>query len=267
MPPIDGAAGPMILSTPMYLPQPPVPRVWPQGRDVHLWSIDLSAAATLPRDCLDEGERERAQRFVYAEDASRYVRAHLGLRAILASYLGSDPSRLRFAAQAQGKPRLLGEGAGLEFNLSHSKDMALVALGTAGELGVDIEAVREDLPGSELAAAVLCAEELEQLAAYPEGRQATPFVACWARKEACLKALGLGLNLPPRSLHVGLQSRRQQLQVGDQLLELMPLPAPAGYCAALAAVGGLGTVHSFALEPFVPTAPVPLPPSTQRPSV
>lgn len=229
-------------------PRVPGPQAWPQGRDVHVWCIDLAAAPTGPSSWLDERELERARRFVYADDARRYVRAHVAMRAVLASYVGRDPAALDFVEHDLGKPRLLQAPEGRYFNLSHSKDMALLALGSADEIGVDIEAVRDDLPGEELAAAVLCAAELEQLGTWPEGERAQPFVTCWTRKEACLKALGLGLNLEPRTLHVGFEPARLRLAAGARELEVEALPARAGYRAAVAAIGGLGRIRMFELD-------------------
>lgn len=225
-----------------------VPLGWPQGRDVHVWSIDLSAPPAAPSHCLDERELARARAFVYADDARRYVHAHVALRAILGAYMGCEPAALEFVEQALGKPRLLAAPQGHHFNLSHSKDTALLALGMADELGVDIEAVRDDLPGDELAAAVLCPAEIDELGALPDGQRAQPFVTCWTRKEACLKALGLGLNLEPRSLRVGFDGTRVRVRAGGRELEVEDLPAHAGYRAAVAAVGGLGQVRVFDLD-------------------
>ncbi len=233
---------------PEALLEPLAPQSWPQGRDVHVWAIDLNATAAASAQCLDEREIERVRRFVHADDARRYQRAHVALRAIVGAYLGCEPARAVFVEQAHGKPRLIAPRAGLHFNLSHSKDLALLALGAADELGVDVEAVRADLPGADLAAAVLDAREFAQLAELPEGAQAEPFVSCWTRKEACLKAVGLGLNLEPRTLHVGLEPRPMRMSVGARELELLSLSVRPGYRAALASIGGLGRVARFELD-------------------
>ena len=224
------------------------PQAWPRGRDVHVWAIDLTSPATAPSDWLGKRELERARRFVYADDSRRYVRAHLALRTILGAYLGREPATLDFVEQELGKPRLPQDCGGGYFNLSHSKDEALLVLGVADEVGVDIEAVRDDLPGEELAAAVLCEIELEQLGVVAEGERAQPFVTCWTRKEACLKALGLGLSLEPRNLQVGFAPARMRLTVAGCDLEVETVPAPAGYRAAVAALGGLGQVHMFNID-------------------
>ena len=238
----EGAERPELVLEPLAR------QAWPRGRDVHVWSINLDARAAAPTQCLDERERERARRFVHAHDAMRYVRAHVALRAILGAYLGCDPAHAAFAEEVHGKPRLVGPRTGLQFNLSHSKDLALLALGAADALGVDVEAVRADLPGADLAAAVLDARELEQLAALPEHAQAEPFVTCWTRKEACLKAVGLGLNLEPRCLHAGLDPSPMRLRVGPRALELVSLKVRPGYRAALAVSGEIASVSRFELD-------------------
>ncbi len=235
-------------------PEPLAPQPWPRGRDVHVWTIDLNGPAAASAQCLDERELDRLRRFVRADDARRYRRAHVALRAIIGAYLGCEAARVAFAEQAQGKPCLLEPRTGLHFNLSHSKDLALLALGTTDELGVDVEAVRADLPGADLAAAVLDARELEQLAQWPDEAQAEPFVTCWTRKEACLKAVGLGLNLELRNLYAGLEPRPLRMRVAARELDLVSLSVRPGFRAALAAIGGLGEVSRFQLDDHA-TAP------------
>lgn len=220
----------------------------PQGRDVHVWHIDLRDMGTDAVNLLDAAELARAQRFVYAHDWRRYVAAHAWLRRVLGAYLGIAPQHLRFDADAHGKPMLAHRhangDAALRFNMSHSKDIALIAVTSGPEVGVDIEALRDDLPGPDLAAGVLSAGELDELARCAPQDHPAVFVGCWTRKEACLKALGVGLGLEPRALDVGLQAQRMTLQLGsgEPAVDLAPLPCPPGYAAALAVVGGFAGV-------------------------
>ena len=223
---------------------------WPQGRNVHVWRLDLRDMGADAAALLDATETERAQRFVYANDWRRYVAAHAWLRRILGAYLGMPPQQLRFATSPHGKPVLLQASRGvgpspLCFNLSHSKDLALIAVTAGIEVGVDIEAVRSDLPGPDLAAGVLSATELDELAQCAAADHADSFVGCWTRKEACLKALGVGLQLEPRGLHVGLHPQRQTVQLDgvDAPIDITPLAAPSGHCAALAVVGGFAHIE------------------------
>ena len=243
---------------------------WPEARNAHVWRLDLRDMGAGATSLLDSTETERAQRFVYAHDWRRYVAAHAWLRHILGAYLSVPPQQLRFAAGAYGKPVLLQapRGAGqsaLCFNMSHSKDLALIAVTSGIEVGVDIEVIREDLPGPDLAAGVLTVAERAELDALLPTQHAEAFVGCWVRKEASLKALGLGLNLDPRTLHLGLDHVRSHIRVrtrqpqatapvarwdeiGEEstaILDVYPLPCPAGHSAALAAAEGLGDLQHF----------------------
>lgn len=233
----------------------------PQRRDVHLWELHLDQPPPDAVVLLDATERTRAQRFVHDLHRTRYIAAHAWLRRILGRYLACAPQDLEFSIGPYGKPELCApqsalRPAPLRFNLSHSDNRALLAVSNDVAIGVDIEAIRPDLPDATLAAGVLTATELAELEQTPVAQRAAVFFACWARKEACMKALGLGLALEPKSLHVGMAVQRQTLQIGqveqdDPPLDLSPLPGPAGFAVALAAVGGFGEVtrHSVnALE-------------------
>lgn len=225
----------MAQSTPMRSCARPL-----RAGEVHVWRVELGEDAADP-SLLDADERARAQRFAYADDRRRFIAAHAWVRRILGAYLDMPPRAIEFGVGPHGKPVLLSApGAGLRFNLSHSKDMALLGVAAGIEIGVDIEALRDDLPGPELAAGVLSAAELAELEDCAQADHARAFVGCWTRKEACLKALGVGLKLQPRTLDIGLQSRRAMLHVDGQPepIDVAPLQAPRGFCAAVAAVGG-----------------------------
>ncbi|WP_051849396.1 4'-phosphopantetheinyl transferase superfamily protein [Thiomonas sp. FB-Cd] len=223
----------------------------PLGRDVHVWFLDLHDMGPNATSLLDVAEMSRAQRFVYEHDWRRYVAAHAWLRRILASYTGVDARHLRFVTGPHGKPQLAPtfytDTPLPTFSLSHSKDWALVAVAAGVDVGVDIEAVRADLPGADLAAAVLTDGEKAELDAIPTVDHAAAFVGCWARKESCLKALGIGLGLEPRALYAGVHAQRCCVRPKGEgaagHVDVAPLPAPPGFAAALAAVDGFANVH------------------------
>jgi 4'-phosphopantetheinyl transferase len=114
------------------------------GGEVHVWTVPLGAAdgelaamlVTLSAD-----ERERAERYRHEPSRATYVQARATLRALLGRYLGAPPGELHFAHAAQGKPAL--PGCGLHFNVSHTQGLALIAVTRAGEVGVDVERLRE----------------------------------------------------------------------------------------------------------------------------
>lgn len=170
-----------------------------------LWRVDLDAAPAADAVfCLSGDERERARRFVFSRDRDRYVAAHVALRQILAGPASQPAAQLHFAAGRFGKPAL-ANAAGLRFNLSHSQGVGLIALSEQAELGVDVELVRPMRDAIALAADHFDAAEREALAALAAGpARDLAFFRCWTRKEACLKAAGVGLGLDTRRFHVGI---------------------------------------------------------------
>lgn len=168
-----------------------------------LWLVDLDAPEALSwRSTLSDAERERAARFVFPRDRSRYEAAHGALRHLLARSAGRSPDAVQLTSGAFGKPSMATH-EGIEFNLSHSQDAALIAIGRA-PLGVDIEVLRPLDDWRSLAAAHFTRAEQAVIASRPAEAQSIEFLRCWTRKEACLKALGLGLSLDTRAVDVRL---------------------------------------------------------------
>lgn len=137
------------------------------------------------------GERERAGRFVHAEDARRHVIGRGFTRLVLGSVLGVEPTSLTFEHSRHGKPLL---PRGPSFSISHSGGFVLLAFAADGRLGVDVEAVRVPSDLLKLARRAFVPEEAAEIEAMKEGQRLRPFFRIWSRKEAILKALGTGLT-------------------------------------------------------------------------
>lgn len=188
---------------------------------VRLWRVRLGDAADAGDMALDVArlsaeEQARAARFVFPRDRQRFVAAHLALQRVLHTVMGEEgaeahspaPLPLAFATGPHGKPHL-PQRPRLAFNLSHSGEHALIGVAEQADIGVDIECRRPLSARTELddlAERCFTRAEQDELA-----RSATPddaldlFYTGWTRKEACLKALGTGLSLDPREVHVGLR--------------------------------------------------------------
>jgi 4'-phosphopantetheinyl transferase len=190
------------------------------GKDeAHVWIVRLDAsseAAVL----LSADERERAERFHFQRDKNCFINSHAALRRILGNYLSKDPGALEFAYNPHGKPHL--PGAPLQFNLSHSGDLALIAITTASAIGVDVELIRDDLSIAALADAILSEQELTAFREMSPAEQRSEFFRIWVIKEAYTKAIGKGLSIAPGSLEA-------------QKLPARILDTPHGYSAAVAA--------------------------------
>jgi 4'-phosphopantetheinyl transferase len=189
--------------------------------------VSLAGVPTVAdRSLLDPQERARAQRFVRAADADRYVLAHAALRTVLARCLGADPATVRYAAGEHGKPALVPGGGELEFSLSHAGDVALVAATRAGPVGVDVERLRAFPDALAIADAHFSAAERRALRSVPADRRAEAFLRAWTRKEAVVKAAGGGLA---EVLDAGADVAGDAAAAGWEIRELA---APPGYVAA-----------------------------------
>jgi 4'-phosphopantetheinyl transferase len=174
--------------------------------EAHIWKVSLACGDSPDLDALlSDEERERASRFHFEKDRQRYRIAHASLRMILSRYLNLTPDALVFGETHYGKPFLTNlEAAGLLFNLSHSQDLALVTVTREREVGVDVEFVRPDFATSEAAEHFFSVAELYTLTGLAPELRTKAFFDCWTRKEAYIKARGLGLSLALNSFDVSL---------------------------------------------------------------
>jgi 4'-phosphopantetheinyl transferase len=169
--------------------------------ELHVWLVDLDVSPQLLGELestLSFDEIERANRFYFDRDRRNFIVARGKLRAILASYLGRAPSALRFYYNQFGKPRIdeSEEIPTISFNLSHSGGFALVAVALAKEVGVDIEQVDASVRTEEVAKNFFSQTEITALSSLPPALRAEGFFNCWTRKEAYIKARGVGLSIP-----------------------------------------------------------------------
>jgi len=209
---------------------------------VDCWFVSL---ATFPADAegpavaiLSEDEGKRATRFHFERQRQCYIRSHAALRLLLARYLMTAPDSIAIVADAFGRPMLAAPAGDLEFNLSHSGDAALVGVSLRSPLGVDIELVRDVPDFLAIAERHFAPSEVEDLLRLAPERRCGGFYVTWTRKEAFVKALGLGLSFPLDAFCTGRQDRPPHLtQTGGAvcadwtIADLAPLQ---GYKAAVA---------------------------------
>jgi 4'-phosphopantetheinyl transferase len=187
---------------------------------------------------LSDDEAARVARFRFPEHRAAWVVARATLRRVLGAYVRRPPASLRFGAGSHGKPLLAG---GPHFNLSHSGNVALIAVGGARRVGVDVEQVRE-IEHDRLAGRFFSPAENEQLAALSQAERHGAFFACWTRKEAVVKAQGVGLSLDLDAFDVSVTGPARLLATRPDSAEahrwsLADVDAGPGYAAAVAAEG------------------------------
>lgn len=184
--------------------QPPV-NLDLQPHHVDVWRVSLDIepdSVKQMESTLSSDETERAARFQFDKDKHRSIIARGSLRDVLSRYLGCKPSEPIFSINKYGKPAL--DNFRLEFNVSHSGDFVLIAVAQDRRVGVDIERVRQGISSFVIAKQYFSKAEVDELQSLPLEQRETAFFACWSRKEAYIKAHGLGLSLPLESFDVSL---------------------------------------------------------------
>lgn len=224
----------------------PVCRVW--------WSPVVDDPAT--RALLDADERARHERLRQAADRARLATGRALIRTVVGRLTGTPPRRVPLCRRCghcggpHGKPFV--PGAGVRFSLAHAGARVVLAVTEGPEPGVDVERV----PGRSvrrLAPRVLAEAEYRAFQALPEHRRDRAWAVYWTRKEALLKAVGLGIVVPKRDLTVSAPGRSPALvewrgpyAAGPfALFDLEPGP---GYAGALAVRGRSARVEERFLE-------------------
>ena len=247
-----------------WLPAPERP-VLRGGAEVHIWRADLRGDdlrdASRLEGLLSEDERERAARFRFQKHRRRFVVARAGLRRVLGSYLALAPEEVKFRYSEFGKSMLdWAANAGvphqpLFFNVSHSGDMAVIAVASGGDVGVDVEKINPDFPWRDVAEQVFTADEIKWLRAFEKGdarddgeKTVAAFFALWTCKEAFLKARGEGFSGDPKSVSILFQNQAPSLR--DDVLDaarwsLRLFNVGANFAAALAFNQSLEKIECF----------------------
>lgn len=217
---------------------PPVP--------VSVWLIDGRVAGgralRLAPGLLDAPQRKRLAAFRHDADRRTYAAGHVALRQLLGARLGLAPEAVRFTRRPcagcggpHGRPEVAGD-AGIRFSLSHSADLALVAI-AAEPVGIDVERI----PNPEAAASVaevLHPAETAELTALPLARRPVALTRAWTRKEAFLKGTGAGLSRSTTLDYLGTGPAPAAHPRGWTVRDV---PVPDGYAAAVAVAAQMRT--------------------------
>ena len=226
--------------------------------DVWLISCERSKKVHFSAELLSPEERERADRFHREPDGNQFRVTHTAMRMILAQYLKVDPQELSFSAEMGGKPELASEfrSTGIHFNLSHSSELALLAVARGARVGVDVECLTPEFPIEEVAERFFSPAEISALKALPGDERLEAFFSCWTRKEAYIKAVGGGFSIPLDGFEVAFGSERAAalVAVRDNPSEvsrwkMYDLQMPKDYKAALVVEGRAHRLSRFSWTP------------------
>ncbi|HBL11403.1 MAG TPA: 4'-phosphopantetheinyl transferase [Cyanobacteria bacterium UBA11162] len=224
--------------------------------DVHVWCTELDLPIEQIENLaqiLSPDEQQRADRFYFERDKKHFIAGRGILRTILGRYLDLAPTKIEFSYSLRGKPALANTdiNKAFNFNLSHSKGLALYAVSKSYSLGIDLEYSRTMPDAEQLAKRFFSTNEYKVIRTLPNDQKQEAFFNAWTRKEAYLKATGEGLmglsqvevslipGEPPRLLSI---AGDQQAASHWSLYHLIPAP---DYIAALAVEGQGGNLSYF----------------------
>lgn len=175
-----------------------------QPGEIHVWGFRLAstyAEVAEIMDPLSQPEKDRASRCRFEKDQARFISGRATLRLLLGLYTGIPPEKIAFRYEAQGKP-MLADSPAWQFNLSHSRELALFAIGREQPVGIDLEQIDPAFPCAEVAEDILSEAELHQLSARDPADRLPLFFQIWTAKEALLKAVGKGFSIEPKSIEL-----------------------------------------------------------------
>ncbi len=208
--------------------------------EVALWWATLAASdreVARVSGWLASAEHARAARFGREALSRRYILGRALLRWVLGNALGLPPPAVPIVRGVRGRPQL-ANGAGIDFNVSHTRDVALIGIAHTRRIGVDVERADRDVRADGLARKFLTSAEQATLAPLPESERRARFLRYWTCKEAMSKATGDGLSAPMRRLEVrltdGIELTRGPAPYEPARWRLHAVAVPDGYLATLA---------------------------------
>ncbi|MES2211623.1 MAG: 4'-phosphopantetheinyl transferase superfamily protein [Pseudomonadota bacterium] len=171
---------------------------------IDIWRYPLTAENQAVASFLSPSEQIRAKRFHFPRHQRRFTNAHSGLRLILARYINDTARNLAFTEGKQGKPQLSNVPL-VQFNLSHSGEMALLVIGQQYPIGIDLEYFSARTYYG-IGEHLFSIKENQALKKAPPTLTALVFFNIWVQKEALIKACGLGLSYPTQQFDVPILS-------------------------------------------------------------
>ncbi len=205
---------------------------------------------------LSDEEKLRSQRFKFDIHRNRFITSHGFLRVLLARYLNVEPEDIDYKKGKQGKPYISGiNSADLQFNLSHTQDVAILAVTKHTEVGIDIEFNDRKTDWEGICRRFFNTSEQEALFSLAKEQQANAFFDLWTRKEAYMKVLGMGLSLSPLDFTLSVFPEKPELIRHHSTrfsplehVDFCPVKLPnslSSYCATLALASKINQCRIF----------------------
>jgi len=173
-------------------------------KNIDIWIASFKKLSFLASkiSCLSDKERQQADQFHFIKDKVHYELSHIFLRQILHNYYAHiSPSEWKFSLTKYGKPYIINKlNYPINFTLSKSKSMVVLAFSTKYDIGIDIEQVTKLPTIIDFYNLVYTSQEQKLL--YDDHDKKETFYHLWTLKEAYLKALGIGFYHNPLDINL-----------------------------------------------------------------
>ncbi len=221
---------------------------------VEVWRIDLATAPPMSAADLEElsvDERARHARYLVAEPARVFATTRIALRRLLGQRLGRPAAAVQIEAGVRGKPALVGASQPF-FNVSHGPGSALIALCEVAQVGIDVEGRTALAFDSPVAASICTATEMAWIRLNRASADIT-IARLWNRKEAVLKAAGLGLGQPMSELDLGVPDATAGICEASDLdrIAWKDLALPHTEVGAVAVLSDDASAITVAVRPYL----------------
>jgi 4'-phosphopantetheinyl transferase len=232
-----------------------VPSKGNHSEEVHVWSHTIHFDDAFLREApylLSNDETSRAQKYHFEKDKRVYESGHVFIRKVLAHYTSIEESKLELSPIVNRKPKLENSPFNIHFNISHSGNKILVAVGFQNEVGIDVEKVIPDFDMDGFAEANYHPNELKHFREFGNVNESAYFYTIWTRKEAWLKLTGEGINDKLRELDFSGNINQPTLPAhGHHNLYMTTWNESEDYIATLAAHSEPGKIRFFNSDPLI----------------
>ena len=183
--------------------------------EIHIWLSYLNVHQARLKHLyplLSDEEKERSERFKFYKHRKLFIASHGFLHATLARYIPLPENGILFSHNEYGKPSIISKQnqEGIQFNLSHSNNLAILAICKHNQLGIDIEFTERKTDWQGIFRRFYTQNEQKELLKLPEETQKNAFFKIWTRKEAHMKVTGQGLHLPPDKFEVSVPPKQAE---------------------------------------------------------
>lgn len=228
-----------------------------QAGELHIWKIELdydSGHWQPLMALLSNDEQIKADHFRFEKLRLRYIAGRAVLRKLLGGYIGCEPEALIFVYNDYGKPSLQNVDSGLRFNVSHSGETMLAAFALNSKIGIDIETIQQNIDCMDICQHWFSVQESDALRDLPEEKRIGAFFRVWTRKEAYIKARGIGLSYPLNRFSVSMDETAPALLEHQDCAQEMKswqiynIEVSSAYSAAVAIEAARWDIRHYDLE-------------------